>query len=65
MKQEKMNVTACIDVLLDYAKGNINLQEATMKFSNFSKLSKEVSSQYICSLSRQNIIDISTAKGKK
>ena len=52
------NVNASIDVLLDYKRGTINLEEAVSMFSFITGMRQGVCEEYIGSMSRENVVQL-------
>ena len=52
------NVNASIDVLLDYKRGTINLEEAVSMFSFLTGMRQGTCEKYIGSMSRENVVQL-------
>ena len=52
-------VKACIEVLLKYEKGSINLKEAVNEFCAVSGVSRDTATSFIKSLNRSNVVQLS------
>ena len=52
------DVNASIDVLLDYKRGTINLEEAVSMFSFITGIEQGSCEEYIGSMSRENVVQL-------
>ena len=50
------SVLQTVDVLIQYQKGEINLTQATIIFSDLTGIDQEISAEHIRNLSRDNVI---------
>ena len=50
------SVLHTVDVLIQYQKGEINLTQATIIFSDLTGIDQEISAEHIRNLSRDNVI---------
>ena len=48
-------VSATIDLLITYKRGELNLEETVSRFSFLTGINEDISSRYISELSRDNV----------
>ena len=56
------SVLHTLDVLIQYKKGEINLTQASIIFSNLTGIDQEIGAKHIKSISRDNVIKFDRAR---
>ena len=64
MTVSEKNVSATIDLLISYKKGEINLKNTVILFS-LTDISPDVAAEYISALSRSNVVELATTQRVK
>ena len=65
MTVSEKNVSATIDLLISYKKGEINLKNTVILFSQLTDISPHVAAEYISALSRSNVVELATTQRVK
>ena len=65
MTVSEKNVSATIDLLISYKKGEINLKNTVILFSQLTDISPHVAAEYISALSRSNVVELAATQRVK